>query len=66
MALIAAENLDVRFGRTQALFGVSLKIEKGEIVTIAPDYEGHQITKHPRRHGCRRASTGTHLFHSYH
>jgi zinc transport system ATP-binding protein len=34
MALIAAENLDVRFGRTQVLFGVSLKIEKGEIVTI--------------------------------
>ena len=34
MALIAAENLDVQFGRTQVLFGVSLKIEKGEIVTI--------------------------------
>ena len=34
MTLIAAENLDVSFGRAQVLFGVSLKIERGEIVTI--------------------------------
>lgn len=34
MALIAAEGLDVRFGQTQVLFDVSLRIEKGEIVTI--------------------------------
>jgi len=34
MTLIAAENLDVSFGRTQVLYGVSLKIERGEIVTI--------------------------------
>ena len=34
MSLIAAEDLDVRFGRTQVLFGVSLRIERGEIVTV--------------------------------
>ena len=34
MTLIAAEGLDVRFGATQVLFGVSLAIERGEIVTI--------------------------------
>jgi zinc transport system ATP-binding protein len=34
MSLIAAENLDVAFGRAQVLFGVSLRIERGEIVTV--------------------------------
>ena len=29
MTLIAAESLDVRFGRTQVLHGVSLHIERG-------------------------------------
>lgn len=34
MSLISAENLVVRFGGTEALSGVSLAIEPGEIVTI--------------------------------
>ncbi|MBL9058184.1 MAG: metal ABC transporter ATP-binding protein [Rhodobacteraceae bacterium] len=34
MSLLAAENLVVRFGATEALSGVSLAIEPGEIVTI--------------------------------
>jgi zinc transport system ATP-binding protein len=34
MSLIAAEDLDVAFGRTQVLFGVTLRIERGEIVTV--------------------------------
>ncbi len=34
MTLIAAEGLDVWFGRTPILQGVSLRIERGEIVTV--------------------------------
>jgi zinc transport system ATP-binding protein len=34
MALIACEGLDVRLGRTLVLHGVSLRIERGEIVTL--------------------------------
>lgn len=34
MTLIACENLDVRFGKAPVLHGVSLRIERGEIVTV--------------------------------
>jgi zinc transport system ATP-binding protein len=34
MTLIACESMDVRFGATQVLHGVSLRIERGEIVTV--------------------------------
>ena len=34
MALITAENIEIRHGATRAVFGVSLAIEAGEIVTI--------------------------------
>jgi zinc transport system ATP-binding protein len=34
MTLIAADGLDVRFGPTPVLHGVSLRIERGEIVTV--------------------------------
>ena len=34
MSLIEAQSLDVRFGRTQVLHGVSMSVERGEIVTI--------------------------------
>jgi zinc transport system ATP-binding protein len=34
MTLIACESMDVRLGRTPVLHGVSLRIERGEIVTV--------------------------------
>jgi zinc transport system ATP-binding protein len=34
MTLIAAENIDVTFGADRALHGVSLRVTKGEIVTV--------------------------------
>lgn len=34
MALLELENLDVFYGRVQALHGVSLEVEEGEVVTL--------------------------------
>jgi branched-chain amino acid transport system ATP-binding protein len=34
MALLEIENLDVHYGGIHALKGVSLKVDKGEVVTL--------------------------------